>query len=190
MDTIKKEHNMFAIFGLGNDGKKYENTYHNMGFLVLDAVAKKYGLTFSKKKCHARYTEFVLEGKKVMLFKPTTFMNDSGKSVREAMKKFKLSAHQVLVVYDDVDIKVGSYRLREKGSAGSHNGMKSIVASIGTTEFARLRVGIGAEYYDLIDFVLSDIRAEHMQPLADVIVQAVNVIEQWVAKDGNVNEVH
>lgn len=181
---------MFAIFGLGNIGKEYENTYHNLGFMVLDAFAKKHNLTFSKKKCDALFCETVLFGQKVMLLKPTTFMNNSGISVNKVQKKFKLDTKEILVVYDDIDIEIGEYRLREKGSAGSHNGMKSIVANLNSTEFPRLRVGIGSDYNNLISYVLSKISLEHFKVLENVINVCVSLIEKFIMENGEVNKVH
>lgn len=181
---------MFAIFGLGNEGKKYDNTYHNMGFLVLDALAKKHGIVFSKTKCNASFAQGVVAGKKVLLFKPKTYMNNSGLSVAQAVKKFKLNASELLVVYDDVDIPVGQVRIKQKGSAGSHNGMKSIIEHLGTQEFARVKVGIGAPFYNLTDYVLSKIAPEHNEELQIAIADAVLLVEGFILKNGIVNHVN
>ena len=184
------EINMIAIFGLGNIGAQYKNTYHNLGFMVLDAFAQKHGIEFTKTKCSAFFAEINLFGQKVLLFKPKTYMNNSGISVSEAVKKFKLNEENVLVVYDDVDIPVGTLRLRENGSAGSHNGMKSIVSYIGTTDFPRLRLGIGDTYYNLVDYVLSSIKPEHKESVQLAIDQAVTILEDYIKQNGEVNRVH
>lgn len=181
---------MFAIFGLGNVGKEYDNTYHNLGFIVLDAFAKKHGISFSKKKCNAMFGEGKIFGKKVMLFKPTTFMNNSGFSVADAVKKFKIEKNHLMVVFDDVDIPVSEIRIKEKGSAGSHNGIKSIIQNLGHNEFARIKVGIGSKYYNLVDYVLSKISKEHAQQFESVIENACILLEEFIKNDGEVNRVH
>lgn len=179
---------MFAIVGIGNVGSEYENTYHNLGFMVLDAFAKKHNLTFSKKKCNAYFCETVLFGKKVMLFKPTTYVNNSGICVSELKRKFKLNNNQILVVVDDVNIKVGDYRIRQSGSAGGHNGLKSIISQIGE-DFPRLRVGIGSEFNSLVNYVLSKISKEHMTVLESVINVCVILLEKFIMENGEINRV-
>ncbi|MEI6427694.1 MAG: aminoacyl-tRNA hydrolase [Pseudanabaena sp. ELA607] len=132
------------IIGLGNPGSEYERTRHNIGFLALDYLAQRWGITFSKeKRFQALFGEGNLLGQKVRLLKPTTYMNNSGQAVRACADWYKCSSDQVLVVYDDMDLPVGKIRLRSNGSAGGHNGMKSIISHLGTQDFARLRLGIG-----------------------------------------------
>lgn len=182
---------MWAIFGLGNPGGNYQKTYHNLGYMVLDALANKYGVTFSKKKCMAQFAEVNIAGQKVMLFKPETFMNNSGYTVAQAVKKFKLNIKNILVVYDDKDIPVGATRLRQNGSAGGHNGMKSIIADLGRQDFARLRIGFGADYKgQLMNYVLSNIAPEHKQSLDAAILEAVRLIEELIKCEGEVGRVH
>lgn len=180
---------MFLIVGLGNPTKEYDNTYHNIGFMVLDSFAKSYNVAFSKKKCDGLFAEAKIADKKVLLLKPQTYMNNSGTSVWQMVKKYKIALNKILVVYDDIDIPVGQYRLRKSGSAGSHNGMKSIIGHLGQEEFARLRVGIGAKYFDLADYVLSKISAEHKPLLDQSITTACGIITEFVVQNGDIDKV-
>lgn len=181
---------MFVIIGLGNPGTMYENTYHNMGFLAVSEFAKQHHISFSKKKYNALYGETTMFGEKVIVLKPQTFMNNSGQSVSAIVKKLKVNLNQMLVVFDDVDIPVGEIRLREKGTAGSHNGMKSIIEHLGESDFPRLKIGIGDKYYNLADYVLSKIKSEHSQKLDESITNAAQLIEKFIACKGEINRVH
>ena len=134
---------MYLIVGLGNPGREYESTRHNAGFLVVDRLAEKMGISVSTRKFLGFTGSGMLGGEKVLLLKPQTYMNASGESVRAAADFYKLEPAQVIVVYDDISLDVGSVRIRAKGSAGGHNGMKSIIAHLGTEEYPRVRVGIG-----------------------------------------------
>ena len=134
---------MFLIAGLGNPGKEYENTRHNAGFMVLDALADKLGADISEKKHKALCGRAVIGGQKVILLKPQTYMNSSGESIRAAADYYKVDPEDILVVYDDISLAPGQLRIRAKGSAGGHNGIKSIIAHLGTQEFPRVRVGVG-----------------------------------------------
>ena len=152
---------MKVIVGLGNIGKQYEHTVHNMGFDCVDRVAKTLNVEFSKNKYKAQIAETIINGEKVIIAKPTTFMNLSGLSVKELVKNTPINIEKdLLVVLDDVDLAKGRVRLREKGSAGSHKGLKSIVENLQSTNFLRLRVGVGntPEYMKIEDFVLSSIK--------------------------------
>lgn len=152
---------MILIVGLGNPGAKYKNTYHNVGFMVVDGLAKRLGAKFSKDACDSSIAECSREG--IVLAKPQTFMNLSGKAVRQLVRAYNIDERSELVVcYDDVDLPLGKLRLREDGSAGTHNGMRDIVAELNTQEFLRLRVGTRTEELvsgtiALLDFVLSKI---------------------------------
>ena len=148
---------MYIIAGLGNPGKKYENTRHNMGFLVLDAFAQRHGIKVSKIKHKALTGEGFIAGKKVLLVKPQTYMNLSGESLREVMEYYKVPIENLIVIYDDISLPAGHIRIRAKGSAGGHNGMKSIITHLGTENFRRIRIGIGEKPVDmdLADYVLS-----------------------------------
>lgn len=151
---------MKLIVGLGNPDDKYKNTYHNLGFMAVDAVAKALDIDFSKTKCKALLAEKKIGTEKVILAKPLTYMNLSGESVRELVNFYKIDLKDVLVIYDDYDLNKGAVRVRESGSAGTHNGMRSIVSEINRTDFARVRIGFkpGLDCkIPLIDYVLSAI---------------------------------
>ena len=162
---------MKLIVGLGNHGPKYAYTYHNLGFLCVEALADKLNIKFKHKECSALVARVFSHD--LILAKPQTFMNLSGIAVKGLLKKYKLTPQNLIVVYDDIDIERGSMRFREKGSAGTHNGMKSIIGELGTDDFRRLRLGIGrAEGVSLADFVLSEID-RHERPLfAELIEKA------------------
>ena len=147
---------MILIAGLGNPGKEYENTRHNAGFLVLDTLAQKLGADLSERKHRALCGKAVIGGQKVILLKPQTYMNSSGESIRAAADYYKVPPEDILVVYDDISLAPGQLRIRAKGSAGGHNGIKSIIAHLGTQEFPRVKVGIGEKppRMDLADYVL------------------------------------
>ena len=165
---------MFLIAGLGNPGKKYEMTRHNIGFEVIDYISKEYGIKVNKIKHKALLGEGILQGERVLLAKPQTFMNLSGESIREICEYYKLLPEQIIIIYDDIALPAGSVRIRAKGSAGGHNGMKSIIYQLQTDEFMRLRIGVGApqhEDYDLKDYVLGRFGKEE----ADDIISAVKL---------------
>lgn len=163
---------MIIIVGLGNIGNKYDMTYHNVGFMVIDKLASKLGLNFSKEKDKALIAEGQYNGEKILLAKPTTFMNNSGEAVVLLKKRYKDA--RILVVVDDIDLPAGKIRYRERGSAGTHNGLRSIVEYIGQ-EFERVRVGVGRdEGKDLADFVLSKIKDKEF--FDKVFDDAVNVV--------------
>lgn len=176
---------MKVICGLGNPGKAYENTHHNMGFLVLDEIAESLGVKINKLKFKALIAETSVDGEKLLLVKPQTFMNSSGESLREIMSFYKLKASDLLVIYDDIDIPLGTLRFRIKGSAGSHNGMKSIIYQLCYDDFSRLRVGVGTNgNIPLIEFVLSSITSEEKKQLEKSIPKARDGALIWL-KDGN-----
>lgn len=145
---------MIIIFGLGNFGKEYEKTYHNMGFLAVDRLAKELSISISKKGLKSLYGEGKFENEKVILVKPQTYMNNSGECVCLFKKKFKDS--KILVFVDDIDLPRGTVRFRERGSGGTHNGLRSIVSYVGE-DFERIKIGIGRGKRDLADYVLSKI---------------------------------
>lgn len=148
---------MILIVGLGNPEQRYFNTYHNLGFLTADKIAEKLGAKFAKKDCHASIAEAFVDGEKVVIAKPDTYMNRSGESVLAFKTKYKLSDNQIIVLVDDLDLPKGTYRYRESGSAGTHNGLRSIVEHIGTN-FRRVRIGIKPEIkpFDIADYVLAN----------------------------------
>lgn len=160
---------MKLIVGLGNPDAQYKNTFHNLGFMSVDKVANKLGVSFLKQKCRADIAELKLGAEKIILAKPLTYMNLSGESVKELVNFYKIPLGDVLVIYDDFDLSGGAVRIREKGSAGTHNGMRSIIAELGSGEFPRVRVGFkpsGEFNIPLINFVLSGIK-DSDKPLFD-----------------------
>lgn len=162
----------FLIAGLGNPGAKYENTRHNAGFLALDYLAQKTGASVKKLKFKALCGEGALSGVPVLFLKPQTFMNLSGESIREAADFYKIPMEQVLVLYDDVSLPAGRLRIRRKGSAGGHNGMKSILYQMGTDEFPRIKIGVGQKpemFSDLADWVLSSFSKEERIALENAL---------------------
>jgi PTH1 family peptidyl-tRNA hydrolase len=175
---------MFVIVGLGNPGKKYENTRHNAGFIMIDALADKYGISVKEKKHKALCGTGVIEGMKVLLVKPETYMNLSGESVGEIMNFYKLDPEEeMLVIYDDISLAPGNIRIRKKGSAGGHNGIKSLIAHLGTQNFMRIKVGVGEKPkdWDLADYVLGHFSEEDKKELKDVtgsVIQAAVLMMQ------------
>ena len=154
---------MFLIVGLGNPTKQYEKTRHNIGFDVMDALAYKYNISISENKHKALCGKGVIEGMKVVLAKPQTYMNLSGESVAELVNYYKIDEeHELLVIYDDISLDVGQLRIRKKGSAGGHNGIKNIIANLGTDVFPRIKIGVGEKpkKYDLADYVLGHFSKE------------------------------
>lgn len=148
---------MYLIAGLGNPTKEYDKTRHNVGFSVLDVLADKYRIDVSDRKHRAYCGKGVIEGQKVLLMKPQTFMNLSGESLRSAVDYYKIAPEDIIVIYDDISLEPGQLRIRLKGSAGGHNGIKNIIAQLGTQEFPRIKVGVGAKppRMDLAAYVLS-----------------------------------
>ena len=170
---------MFVIVGLGNPEKKYEGTRHNIGFAVIDALADKYNISIKDKKHKALCGTGVIEGVKVMLVKPLTYMNLSGDSVSDVMNFYKLDPEEdMLVVYDDISLAPGNIRVRKKGSAGGHNGIKSIIARCGTQNFMRVRVGVGEkpEGWDLADHVLGHFSDEDSRLVREAVGDAIGAI--------------
>lgn len=148
---------MYLIAGLGNPTKEYDKTRHNAGFSVIDVLADRYRIDVSEKKHKALCGRGVIEGQKVLLLKPQTFMNLSGESIRAAADYYKIAPEEMIVIYDDISLEPGQLRIRLKGSAGGHNGIKNIIANLGTQDFPRIKVGVGAKppRIDLADYVLS-----------------------------------
>ena len=148
---------MKVIVGLGNPEKKYDNTYHNIGFDFLDYFAEKNNYIFTKTKCHAKVAEEYFGDQKIMLVKPQTYMNLSGVSVSEIVRKFKVNLKDLIVIFDDIDINKGEAKFKLNGSGGTHNGMRNIVEMLGSTDFARIKIGTKPENkpYNLVDYVLS-----------------------------------
>lgn len=173
---------MYIIAGLGNPDRQYEGTRHNVGFDVIDRLSDKYDIAVDTKKNRALIGKGIIEGQKVILAKPQTYMNLSGESIRGLVDYYKIDEeHELIVIYDDINLGVGQLRIREKGSAGGHNGIKNIISCLGTQVFPRIRVGVGEKpaRYDLADYVLGHFsRAERelMSEGYDHAVTAVRMI--------------
>lgn len=184
---------MFLIVGLGNPTKQYEKTRHNIGFDVMDALADKYNISISENKHKALCGKGVIEGMKVVLAKPQTYMNLSGESVAELVNYYKLDPEsELIVVFDDISLEPGNIRIRKKGSAGGHNGIKNIIANLGSSVFPRIKVGVGEKPkgYDLADYVLGKFSKEDrvlMEEGYDLVCEASVLIMQG-AIDRAMNE--
>ncbi|WP_036720470.1 aminoacyl-tRNA hydrolase [Paenibacillus sp. JCM 10914] len=167
------------IVGLGNPGPAYEKTRHNVGFMALDALAERHGMKFNQNKCKAVIAEGTIAGVKTVLIKPMTFMNLSGEAVRAYMDYYKVSLEDMIVVYDDLDTAVGKIRLRYQGSAGGHNGIKSIIQHTGTQIFNRVRMGISRPEpgYAIVDYVLSTFPKKEREELQSMIDETCAALE-------------
>lgn len=174
---------MFLIVGLGNPGREYENTRHNIGFKVIDNIAKEYNIEINRQKFKGMCGEGFINGEKVILLKPTTYMNLSGESIREVVDFYKISNEDVLVIYDDISLDVGRLRIREKGSAGGHNGIKSIIAHLGTDIFPRIKVGVGQPNVDLVNYVLGKFTKEEMEVLSESIDASTKAAKEIISSD-------
>ncbi len=169
---------MHLVVGLGNPGKKYELTRHNAGFLAVDMLAARLGVKIEKIKFGSLIGEAAFEESKLILMKPQTFMNLSGEAVRSAVEYYKIPVENVVVVYDDIDISVGSLRVRAKGSAGTHNGMRNILYHLETENFPRVRIGIGGDKHgaELYEYVLARFAKDEEQPLYDSLKRAADAV--------------
>ena len=164
---------MYVIVGLGNPGKKYERTRHNMGFMAIDLIASEINAPAFKSKLKAEISEARLGSEKIVLVKPQTYMNLSGESVRQVMDFYKADTDKLVILYDDFDIDAGKIRIRPHGSAGTHNGMRSVIQHIGTDRFPRIRIGIGEkDKGDLIDFVIGGVSKETGELLKEGVSNA------------------
>ncbi|WP_017186522.1 aminoacyl-tRNA hydrolase [Alkalibacillus haloalkaliphilus] len=175
---------MKCIVGLGNPGLKYKKTRHNIGFQVIDYIAKENGWKFKKDKFNAHYIQEVVNGEKVLLLKPQTYMNRSGQSVKEATDYFNIDAEDVLVIYDDLDLPTGKIRLRQKGGHGGHNGIRDIIAQLDTKEFNRIRFGIGRPESNesVTDYVLGKFSKIEQADITPSIEKSKEACETWCEK--------
>ena len=173
---------MYYIVGLGNPGLKYENTRHNAGFITIDYLARKYDIDVRKIKFKSLIGQGVISGQKIMLVKPQTYMNNSGEALREIFNYFDFDHDKLIVIYDDIDIDFGSIRIRKKGSAGTHNGMKSIIYNLNFVDFPRIKVSVGKkpEYMDLANFVLSGFSKEEAKIIEDEVILAGDAIKMII----------
>ncbi len=177
---------MYIIAGLGNPDRQYEGTRHNVGFDVIDRIAEKYNIAVDTKKHRALIGKGIIEGQKVILAKPQTYMNLSGESVRSLVDYYKIDPDQeLIVVYDDISLGVGQLRIRAKGSAGGHNGIKNIISHLGSQIFPRIKVGVGEKpsKMDLADYVLGHFSIEEKVEMEDGYKEAVNAVVMMVQGD-------
>jgi PTH1 family peptidyl-tRNA hydrolase len=170
---------MIIIAGLGNPTKQYEGTRHNAGFRVIDKIADDYGISINKKEFKGLCGSGYIEGQKVLLLKPQTFMNLSGESIRAAADFYKVEPEDVIVIFDDISLDVGQLRIRAKGSAGGHNGIKSIIAHLGSQEFPRIKVGVGEKPsgWDLADYVLGKFSGDDLAKINDAAADASKAVK-------------
>ena len=176
---------MKIIVGLGNPGKEYENTKHNLGFMFVDYLSKKYNLNKFKKFKNSKITEDIIEGKKVIFAKPQTYMNLSGNAVLELKKWFKVENKDIIIIYDDFDIPFESVRFREKGTGGTHNGMKDIILKLSDTNIPRLRIGTGGlkkDKEEVISFVLSKFSKDELSRINDIFDEAYVKLKEFLDK--------
>lgn len=178
---------MYVIVGLGNPGREYRDTRHNIGFKAIDLLANRNSIDINKIKFKSVYGEGFIKGEKVILLKPQTYMNNSGISVREIVDYFKVPMDKLLIIVDDIDIDFASVKIKKKGSAGSHNGLKSIIYHLQDDKFPRIKIGIGEKYerQDLSDFVLSKFGKDEIEEIEISILNAAEAIETIVTEDLN-----
>ncbi|MDQ5983028.1 MAG: Peptidyl-tRNA hydrolase [Eubacteriales bacterium SKADARSKE-1] len=172
----------FLIIGLGNPGKKYENTRHNAGFMAADYIANKCNSEINKIKFKALFCDAVIENKRVLLIKPQTFMNLSGEAVTQFMSFYKIPSEKVIIIFDDISLSLGLLRIRQKGSAGGHNGIKNIIELTGTDNFPRIKLGIGKKPagWDLANWVTSQMPTEDLKKLQSAIENSYEALKLMV----------
>lgn len=179
----------FLVAGLGNPERKYTLTRHNSGFLCVDELAEKHGFKINKLKFKAVIADTKIGSHRVIVMKPQTYMNNSGEAVAEAARFYKIPPEKIIIIFDDISLDVGKLRIKRKGTDGGHNGIKSIIAHLGSNEFPRIKLGIGHKpenFDELADWVLSDFRKDEAKPLKDAIDNACEALE--IMLDGDIDE--
>ncbi len=173
---------MYLIVGLGNPDKQYEKNFHNIGYIAVGDCAERLGAKFKKKECEASVAEGYANGEKVIFARPLTYMNNSGRAVKQLMAKYKIEEEKLLVLYDDYDLPKGKVRIRASGSAGTHNGMRSVIGETGLTNFPRIRIGIRDEEVNIpiINYVLADIKKEDFPLFAEACQRAGDAVVEFV----------
>jgi peptidyl-tRNA hydrolase, PTH1 family len=176
--------NMKLIVGLGNPGRQYEQTRHNIGFEVIDELSDQFGIPLNQSKLKGFYGVGLYKGEKVLLLKPLTYMNLSGESIRAVMDYYHIDMDDLLVIYDDLDLPVGKIRLRQKGSAGGHNGIKSTITHLGTQQFNRIRIGIDRPLsgMNIPDYVLGKFQKEEQIELQNAVKKSAQACDAWLNK--------
>lgn len=190
MFSLRKEKNKgsveFLIVGLGNPGKKYEATRHNVGFMCIDRLSKEENIDVKKVKFHALIGEGYIDSHKVIIMKPQTMMNNSGLAIKECAAFYKIPVENIIVIYDDISLEPGKLRIRRKGSAGGHNGIKSIISHLSSENFPRIKIGVGAKPhpdYDLVDWVLGSFPKEQLKEIDATTENAYTAIKIMMSGD-------
>ncbi len=177
---------MYLIAGLGNPEKKYDGTRHNIGFETIDLFCRKHGISLNKLKHKALWGEAVINGEKVIVAKPQTYMNLSGESIRDIANFYKIPTENIVIICDDINLETGRIRIRPKGSDGGHNGLKSIIYQLADDGFVRIRMGVGApkgEHYNLADYVLGKFSKEEIETLTETANRVVDAVECIIKND-------
>ena len=186
MFFAKKAAVEYIVAGLGNPGKKYDGTRHNTGFAALDHLAQQWGVQVTKAKFDALVGTASVEGAKVLLLKPQTFMNNSGEAVRDAANFYKIPPEHIIILFDDISLPPGKLRIRRKGSDGGHNGIKSILYLLGSDQFPRIKLGVGAKPrpdYDLADWVLSTFQKDELSRMKEAMEKACEAVPLLVREE-------
>ena len=173
----------FLVAGLGNPGLQYERTRHNAGFMAIDLLAQRYSCNFSKSKFDAKFEEIKMGNKRILLVKPQTYMNNSGAALSAIAKFYKIPTDRIIVMFDDISFDVGKIRIRRKGSAGGHNGIKDIIELLGTEDIMRIKIGVGSKpnpEYDLKDWVLGKMPKEQMGDFEVALKSAADAVEEII----------
>ncbi|AIF41992.1 aminoacyl-tRNA hydrolase [Virgibacillus sp. SK37] len=175
---------MKCIVGLGNPGRKYKETRHNIGFMVIDELVKRNNWELDKSKFNGKYAMERVDGEKIILLQPQTFMNLSGESLRPLMDFYQIDVEDILVIYDDLDLPTGKIRLRQKGGHGGHNGIRSLIDHLGTKEFKRIRIGVGrpVKPIPVVDYVLGKFPKEEQDDVAASITKSADACEAWLKR--------
>ena len=170
------------IVGLGNPGKEYENTVHNAGFMAVNILVDKLGLKIKEKGCQSLFCSKFVKGQKVIIAQPQTYMNLSGLAVKQLLNSNNMTTQDLIVIYDDIDLPIGAIRIRKEGSAGTHNGMRSIISELGSQQFLRIRVGVGDERgrMALKDYVLSKIKGERKEKIDFVLDKVSDCVQEYI----------
>lgn len=179
------EQEFWLVVGLGNPGRQYEKNWHNSGYMALEVLSQRHKIAINKIRFKGLTGQGTIAGQKVILLKPTTYMNLSGESLREAMTFYKIPPDRTLVIYDDLDIPAGTIRMRPAGGTGTHNGMRSIVNVLGLQSFPRIRIGIGPlpEDWELVNYVLADVPKDRQTEFFAALSKAADTVE-WTLRDG------
>ena len=176
---------MYLVAGLGNPGTQYEMTRHNIGFEVIDYIAHKYNIKVKKLKYKSLYADTTINGEKVLFVKPQTYMNLSGEAIRDFVNFYKIPVENVIIISDEINLDAGRIRIRSKGSAGGHNGLKSIIYQLNSDNFPRIRMGVDSSLrgkMDLADFVLARFQKEEIPTLEDAIIRCSKAVEEIIAR--------